>query len=800
MADDFASVSDLQIAIDLLVKTKLGVQELKTLQAALDSTAVSANKTKAAVASVGNSTDNGLMKLSETTKVTANSFDKLDSSVAKSGKSLFSLTNIARTALGTLEAMAIFFISKFVGEALSKVIDSVSQLEQSFYKLSIAEKAISNAGIDITPKELVDIANSVAHTYETVSKIDALKMIGNLTVLTKDLKLTAEEYKKLAMAIPLVAQQAQVSIDETTGQIVNGITKNGRGLADLGITVNEAILREGAVKDGLVATAAAYDALDAEQKQAIKTRELINVIDRSTNENLKEQPKYLESIQGKQGEINKLWETFATTLGVEAGPLIKLVLNATITGLKGIIIVLKMLEYDYVTYGSIVLGVYYAENEAIKGNIHSLAEYQAALTRGIQGAKQLLGSQFVDKLPKDTATGIPEAPTNQHPEDIAGATKKFNDEILQAQIKFSQDMQDVEIDLGRKMVDITAEYAKKRADAEKEYINKVSDINASYQNKLDSIKQDEANASQKARDDELKREKAFQEKMQELRERFLMDLDDALHARDARQILRLIKNYNLEKLQAERQHTLDNQNAQLDSKRQQEKFAQERADAEKERRAKLAEAQRDYNDKVAKLKADEDAEVQAAVLAANRRIQDLEKNNADRLAIIASNLISEYNLTAQGLQAIASLYHKYYADVSAVYFAMQAMMGASGLGTASAKVGGNGMGTTGVSVGTSTQPSNSLNKRFAEGGSMIANQPTSVTFGEGGLEMATFTPIGRNGKDVNKMFSNLGGGGNSENGAISIELLLSPDLESRIVKNTLGKTAEIFTRIQRSKN
>lgn len=101
---------------------------------------------------------------------------------------------------------------------------------------------------------------------------------------------------------------------------------------------------------------------------------------------------------------------------------------------------------------------------------------------------------------------------------------------------------------------------------------------------------------------------------------------------------------------------------------------------------------------------------------------------------------------------------------------------------------GNGLGTAKGTAG-------SVMHHMAMGGTMIANQPTNVQFGENGLEMATFTPI--KGGASNSMISNLSGGSNG--GGISIELLLSPDLESRIVKNTLGKTAEIFTKVQRSK-
>jgi len=89
---------------------------------------------------------------------------------------------------------------------------------------------------------------------------------------------------------------------------------------------------------------------------------------------------------------------------------------------------------------------------------------------------------------------------------------------------------------------------------------------------------------------------------------------------------------------------------------------------------------------------------------------------------------------------------------------------------------------------------------YAQGGTVIANRPTKAIFGEAGLEMATFTPLSRKGTDVNKIFSNLSGGGSGDgSGKVQIELLLSPDLESRIVKNTLTKTGQIVTKINRSK-
>ena len=40
--------------------------------------------------------------------------------------------------------------------------------------------------------------------------------------------------------------------------------------------------------------------------------------------------------------------------------------------------------------------------------------------------------------------------------------------------------------------------------------------------------------------------------------------------------------------------------------------------------------------------------------------------------------------------------------------------------------------------------------QHAEGGTVIANKPTTVTFGEAGLEAATFTPLSRAGVNTGR--------------------------------------------------
>jgi hypothetical protein len=86
----------------------------------------------------------------------------------------------------------------------------------------------------------------------------------------------------------------------------------------------------------------------------------------------------------------------------------------------------------------------------------------------------------------------------------------------------------------------------------------------------------------------------------------------------------------------------------------------------------------------------------------------------------------------------------------------------------------------------------------AKGGSFIANKPTIQGFGDAGPELVTAIPLGRLGKGSGSgggLEGLLGGGG----GNITINLDLSPDLESRIVSNTLSETARVMVRTRNSK-
>jgi hypothetical protein len=85
----------------------------------------------------------------------------------------------------------------------------------------------------------------------------------------------------------------------------------------------------------------------------------------------------------------------------------------------------------------------------------------------------------------------------------------------------------------------------------------------------------------------------------------------------------------------------------------------------------------------------------------------------------------------------------------------------------------------------------------AKGGTFIADKPTIQGFGEAGPELVTAIPLNRLGKSANT--SPIGSLAGAGGGNVNITLDLSPDLEGRIVANSLDQMANVVMRTRRTK-
>ena len=86
----------------------------------------------------------------------------------------------------------------------------------------------------------------------------------------------------------------------------------------------------------------------------------------------------------------------------------------------------------------------------------------------------------------------------------------------------------------------------------------------------------------------------------------------------------------------------------------------------------------------------------------------------------------------------------------------------------------------------------------AEGGTIVARKPTVAIFGEAGPEMATFTPLNKLGTNAPRI-TPANAGQMTRSGRLRLELLLSPDLEAKIIDDTLGEIADVNFTIERAR-
>ncbi|MHA2404080.1 MAG: hypothetical protein ACXADH_13875, partial [Candidatus Kariarchaeaceae archaeon] len=220
-------------------------------------------------------------------------------------------------------------------------------------------------------------------------------------------------------------------------------------------------------------------------------------------------------------------------------------------------------------------------------------------------------------------------------------------------------------------------------------------------------------------------------------------------------------------LQAERER----QQAQIDFERRQQ-AEQERFNREKE----------DRNQRLAE------------------QFKDLEDSIQDRINRVIQGLADEHDLSEDWLDAIAKLYESTYGpnsriDNALVWFMQRLQQARAMMQTFRLE---RLQGMTFVPPGFSGEGAGYAGPQ-AEGGTIIAKKPTVALFGEAGPEMATFTPLNKLGTQGTTSKITPMGDSMPRDGRIQLEMLLSPDLEARVVDNTLGEIADINFAIERAR-
>jgi DNA-directed RNA polymerase subunit F len=669
---------------------------------------------------------------------------------------------LAGLATAVVGALSIQKVIAFLSEAGETALE----YSQALFKMDVAVRALQRSGMDTTLQDWTSEVAALSDQFHIFSNIEITNALGQSALMGREFNLTKDQMvqlTKIAMVFSEVTgRDLTGAIQAVTYFIDTGYTKSIRGL---GVAISQGILQAAAQAAGYKT---AYKDLDALTQAQIR----FQVLTSQTNTLIADAGTIMDTWSGKMQTADAAATNAMTNLGQAVEPWMVGIKNAWAGFVQrladGIAAGEKYIAIWGGMFAALVAEVVYdlkVIGDALNGHFISWKDYWD----GLANAMTVGFKSGVYELSK--AMGL----FDQGMTDAEKAAKLAADDAAAAQEKFETDLSKFESDLAKIQTDAN----NKRLDAQLDYTRKLDDLALNYTRDVTDINTDfdrrEAEARTQAHNKTLADEEMFQEKLLELREKYLYNLDDAVRLRDARKVLDLNRQYNMDRADAERQQAIKRHDAE-------EQLKYDLAVMEIERRQRLA-------DRALRLKQDQDD----AKLALARKIQDIQTEETARLQALLKGFEDEQQLTQEGAQAVYDILNKYYGPGGAVEGLYNYLIGmmtqARNAAALMAKYSGPGAESGGYYGTPSPYGNRSGAEGYAEGGSVIASRPTAAIFGEAGPELATFTPLSRAGANVGKLTGNVPSG---SGGKATISINLGAGLVGQIVDNAMGEVATVL--------
>lgn len=733
--------------------------------------------------------------------------------------------DFVRTALGTLSAVAIFQVLNALQSIFSGAIEQAKQFEATLYRIANVEKQLSLDGIEISVAGLKKGIEDIKKAFPIFSKEDIAELIGSIATTTKELGFNEEQILKLGAAVAIlnVNSTETETLLQTQAKVTNSlISPQAKSIGNLGLSFGKAKIEAKAFEMQLLSVGETFADLTEQEKTQIKYQIVLDTAGIEGVENIEDLRdmikesggdfqalnEYLSSNAAKLDSNAAAWKDLQTTIGQIFLPFVPAV-TESLKLINGGLNATKVIIIEFITLISAFGTAWIALQTGMAKGVSGFTD---VFKNSVESFREELVNQFFKEVPEDAPQWFTQGwgkHIKEQAETATGPLKDLGDAIDDANLDGLEEKiediiedtqnarEDLAANLERKLADLDVEYNRKAEDAERDYLRKVEDINRDYERDLAALKE-------KQRQEDVRDEEKYQLQLWELRMRFLMDLEDALHARDARQVIRLQKQYELDKEALEKKHALD-------EKAREEEQSNQREELERRRQERLEDARIEYEQKLADQQIAKQREQEDLLTWYAREQADIEEAQKRKLETLLKGWVDEKKITEENAAEVYGILQKYFGPgglTDALYaYMMQSMIAstAGAVAAASTMLGSLGArnmsgnipipvtpgGSTGGSTGGRTPAR-------AEGGTLIATRPTSVVFGEKGPEIASFAPINRVGKDEGKLdiFGDAGGG---VNGTITVDLVLSPDLEARVVESSMDGVADIVAKVTRAK-
>lgn len=762
----------------------------------------------------------------------------VNAAVSSMSTGFMNLGNVARVVFGIggpifIAAQIVRNLTQYMGEA----VVAGEEFTKSIFKLQLGINSLRREGVDITFAEINDQIQELSNEFGFLSETSIVSAISSVAFLTRELGLSKDQMLLVTKSALALSSVLGKDASESARQIAMAISSGySEALQKAGLNINRVTIAQRAFSLGLTESRRDITSLTEE----VKAQAVLSLIDEQMRDLFPDLIMYLETTAGKIEEANSSFTDLKTTIGVRTLPVVAAFKSALgflaeqATNLVNLIAILAVEVYrDFQTMGFAIDRF----NEILKsGQIFDREAWEQARQDINEYFKTVELEAAKAVFPKEFGL-IPEAPlgepdTKDIENKILDAFSRLKETIETEQLKLNQRLVDLEIDLMRDLEKIDRDGLDKREKLWTDFQNRLDSINRSYNDDVakeirkynddraeiyndtnDKIK----DAQDDFRNDEINEEAKFQEKLRQLRENFLYDLEEAVRARDASQMRTLIRQFNLRREQMIRERELEKNERKRDLDDQIQEINDDRA-------RRLAELQRDHQYRLRELQIQRDIEKREADIKYRQELEALQKSLVDqraerfikygeqiedarramddRLQIVATGLATELKLTEEMAKRIYDTLLGYFGPGGAVEKIYQYFFETiAAMRKAAQEAWPFGNIFEGAPGGTPENSTPVTPPGMAEGGTIIARDPTVAIFGERGAEMAQFTPLNRVGSNVGSVFgsnipSGLNGNGKQK---ITLEVLLSPELLVGMTDQISDSLAELIVGVTKGR-
>jgi len=724
------------------------------------------------------------------------------------GQAPIQTANQMRGSFGGLNTIAQVFFGTTLGglgmtamRAFSNVLQETTkngeEWSRTMFNMSVAVRALQRTGVEITLKDMDAQVSKLRNQFGFFTTRELQEGISQIALLTRNVGLTKEEMFQLSEATATLAIITGKDFGEqgllVARSIASGYTE---ALQRAGIAANRLAIQNKAATMGIHKS---FLQMTEQERAAVTLALVLDQVAAVSGDTAK----FQETLAGRMQEANvaiqeqkdaigRIWLPISTAWRSGLAFLMK-GLTWLVTRLRDFIVFQAANVGAFaITISTMILTLFTNTGEFIKRGIWEWVDVFN------KARDQLQYSMKDDPRLLDA----PEDQFGIFPPEYVGeeGANDFEEQFK----KLEEDIDDIVTDYLRKLEDIFIDKLRKEEDINRKYTFKAIDLAIDYQADIDKLERDYlaklSDAYAKHRNDQIKAEEDFQEKMTQLREKFIFDLEDAVRERDARAVLRLIRDYNLRTTQMTREEELARQQRERD-------FQLELAQMAAQRQRRLDEMRIEYDMRIAEMAIQKQRELEEldiwetrqkedAKIARDRRLADLRESLNDEMKMYFDHGVALIDWSKTTVDTVNEIFSKMYP------FAMGGGSKNTIYGGYDVKGINYGAGTGGgikkFIIDALQDPFSGINVGGggAEGGTAVVKKPTLFMAGEAGREAVTFSPLRRTGLDEGKIF----GAGllpSSGGGSSSILVMLEPGLKAEIIGSALDGVADIMVETMR---